>query len=125
VAGVVAEERGERVRGAAVGEGAARLQVRHHHRALRVQDLGGLGHEVDAAEDDDVAVHLLRRLGELQRVADHVGQVLDLGFLVIMGQDDRIPLLLQAEDLVLVVDAELRRGAHGGPQGARAVEERG
>src|SRR5438034_6333283 len=46
----------------------------------RVHDLGRLGHEMHAAEVDDVGVlHLRRHEGELEGVADEVGDFQDLG----------------------------------------------
>ena len=71
-------------------ERAAGLEVRQQHPLAGRQDRRGLRHEVHAGEDD----HLGRRLrglpGEAQRVADEVGDVLHLGSLVVVRQDDRV-----------------------------------
>ena len=88
---------------AAVGERTARLEVRDHHGPLGIQDLRGLGHEVDAAEGDHVALHARGGLGQRQRVADEVGEVLDLGLLVVVRQQHRAALALEREDRLLDV----------------------
>ena len=109
----------EAIDGAAVGERAARLHVGHEHDTLGVQDFRRLGHEVHAGEDDDVRLGLLRRLRELQRIADDVREVLDLTLLVVVSEQDRVALLLQAPDLVVEVQASevsvdgRRRHGHG------------
>ena len=58
--------------------------------------------------------------GEAKRVADVVGDVLDLGALVVVGQDDRVPGFCQAADLRLkrrdLVRRLLRRFDHRKPQ---------
>ena len=64
--GVLLDESLELIGRAAVGQRAARLEIRHHHLAGRIQDLGGLGHEVDPAEDDHVLLDPGGRLGEGQ-----------------------------------------------------------
>ena len=47
------------------------------------------------------AVGLRRRLRELQRVADEVGEILDLALLVVVREDHRVALALEALDLGL------------------------
>jgi hypothetical protein len=88
---------------AAVRERAARRQVRDHHGTLRIEDLRGLRHEVDAAERDDVALDPLRGLGQGQRVAHEVGQILHLRLLVVVGQEHGVALALEREDRLLEV----------------------
>ena len=94
-------------RGAAVGERAAGGEVGHHDLARRIQDLRGLGHEVDAAEGDHVALHLLGRLSELERIADEIREILDLGLLIVVGEDHRVALALHARDRGLEIDGDL------------------
>ena len=65
-----------------------------------IQHLGGLGHEPDAAEGDHVALEIAGLAGQLQAVADHVGQFLNLGLLVVVRQQNGLPLLLQVQDFV-------------------------
>ena len=55
----------------------------------RGQDVGRLGHEVHAAEDDVVGLRPGGRLaGELERVAGHVGELDDLVALVVVAEDE-------------------------------------
>jgi hypothetical protein len=44
--------------------------VGHHHDPVRVENLGRLGHEPDAAEGDHVALEIARLAREFQAVAD-------------------------------------------------------
>ena len=103
-------ERLELGRRAAVLEAAAGIHVGQHDDLVGRQDLGGLGHEADAAKGDHVGVGRLRLAAEIEAVADEVGNVLDLGRLVIMGEDDRVALLAQPVDLGAQVEA--LRGWH-------------
>ncbi len=61
---------------------------------------------MDAAEGDDVAVHALGRLGEGQGVAHEVRQVLDLGLLVVVGQEHGVALALELADRLLEIVGE-------------------
>ena len=65
------------------------------------EDRGRLGHEVHAAERDHRLVDLRRGLREAERVADVVGDVLDLGHLVVVRQDHGAALARQLADLGL------------------------
>ena len=78
--------------------------IGHDDDLVGVQDLGGLGHEVDAGEEDDVGRRLLGRLRELERVAQEVGEVLDVALLVVVREQDRVALALEALDLVFEVE---------------------
>ncbi len=100
----------ERVGRAAIGERAARAEVGHDHDPVRVQDLRGLGHEVDAAERDHVAVDLRRGLRERERVAHEVGEVLDLRLLVIVREQDRVARFLELADRAFEIVGDLRSG---------------
>ena len=56
----------------------------------RAQDVGALGHEVHAAEDDEVGLGLAGAvLREAERVADEVGELDHLVALVVMAEDDQ------------------------------------
>src|SRR5262249_42922457 len=68
------------------------------HLTRGIEDLRRLGHEVDAAEDDDLGLGARRLLGEGEAVADEVGHVLDLALLVVVREDDRVELLLESAD---------------------------
>ncbi len=81
------------------GQRAARLQVGDQDRLLRAQELGGLGHEVHAAEHDDLGVGLGRLARQGQRVAGQVGHAVeDLRGLVVVPEDHRPALPLEALD---------------------------
>jgi hypothetical protein len=98
----------ERIGGAAIGQGATGGEVGHHHLAGGVQDLCGLRHEVDAAKHNDVVLRALRDPRQGKRIADVVGEVLDFGFLVVVGQDNRVALFFEAPDLLLELFGEKR-----------------
>ena len=97
---MLAPEFADRLHRAALHQAATRLAIGHHHDALRIQDLGRFGHEPDAAERDHVALELARLARQFQAVADHVGQFLNLGFLVVVRQQNRPALLFQFQDFV-------------------------
>ena len=87
---------GDRVRQRAAGVG-----VGDQHALVRTQDRRGLGHEVHAAEDDRLGVGRGGLLGEPERVPDVVGDVLDLGKLVVVGEDDGLARARERAHLVL------------------------
>ena len=103
-------ERLELVGRAAVLEAAAGVHVGQDDDLVGRQDLRGLGHEADAAKGDHVGVGRLRLARQIEAVADEIGEVLDLGRLVIMGEDDRVALLAQPVDLGAQVEALEARG---------------
>ena len=80
------------VGGDGVGERAAGVGVGDQHRAVRREQLGRLGHEVDAAQHDRRRSARRGQPGQLQRVAHVVSDLLDLRHLVVVGQDQRVPL---------------------------------
>ena len=69
------------------------------------QDLRRLGHEAHAAEGDDFGVGRRGLARQVEAVADEIGEVLDFRLLVIMREDDRVALLLQALDLGEEIEA--------------------
>ena len=75
-----------------VGHRAAGLEVRQDHLLVRLgEDVGALGHEVDAAEEDEFGIAaaggLLR---ELEGVAPEVGELDDLVPLIVVSEDHQI-----------------------------------
>ena len=72
----------------------------YQHGLVWRQDGGGLGHEVDPAEDDHVGVGGGCLAREAQGVPEVVGDVLDLRQLVVVREDDRVSLRRQSADLV-------------------------
>ena len=82
-----------------VGHGAARCRVGNEHGLARVEDGGGLRHEVDAAEHYHVCVHSSRATRELERISREVGDVLHLAAAVVVRQHNGLPLAAQLFDL--------------------------
>ena len=70
-----------------------------------------------AAEDDDVGTGSRGLLRKPEGIAHEVGHVLDLGDLVIMGEDDGVELLFEGEDVARerVELRERQRPAHFEP----------
>src|SRR5439155_11427006 len=85
---------------AALGQTASRLQIRQEDALVRIEHLGRLGHEVDAAENDRARGDSGGGAGQLEAVAGAVGQLLDLSILVIMGQNRGVFANLQTADLI-------------------------
>jgi hypothetical protein len=73
-----------------VGHRAAGREIRQHHLLVRrPHDVGALGHEVHAAEDDVLGGGLRGgQARQLQRVAGEVGELDDLVALVVVAEDD-------------------------------------
>ena len=103
--GVLRPESGELFGGATVLQAASGIHVGQDDDLLRAQDLGGLGHEAHPAKRDDVRIGRLRLATEIQAVADEVRNILDIGRLVIMREDDRVAFLAQPVDLGAQVEA--------------------
>jgi hypothetical protein len=110
-------------RGDAVGERAARVGVGQQDGLLRAQDRGRLGHEVHAAEGDRLGVGGRGPLREAERVADVVGHLLDLGQLVVVGEDDRAALGGERAHLVLQ-RGDVVQGQEGHGERASRARER-
>jgi hypothetical protein len=70
-----------------LGEAAAGALVGDQHRFVVAQDLRRLGHEVHAAEHDDRGIDFGGHPRQRQRITHVVGDVLDLGQLVVVGED--------------------------------------
>jgi len=100
-----------------VGERAAGVEIRQQHRLVGRQDRGGLRHEVDAAERDHVGVRVGGLPRQAERIAHEAGHVLDLGHLIVVGEDDGVPLL--GERAHLAGHARDVVGAQGGRAGRR------
>jgi hypothetical protein len=111
---LLGDEARELVGWTAVGQRAARGEIGDHDARARVQDLRGLGHEVDAAERDHLGVELLGDAGQRERVADVVGEILDDVVLVVVRQHDGVALVLEAFDRVFEAGRfESCDGRHG------------
>jgi hypothetical protein len=87
-------------RGCRVGELTTREHVWKQYRPRGIHDFRGLGHEMDATETDDVRIpDLCRHERELERIADEIRRLQDLGPVIVVGDDDRVALFLQCSDL--------------------------
>src|SRR5581483_4273358 len=71
---------------------------------VRAEHRGRFGHEMHTAEDDDRLVGSGCLPRQRQRIAREIRQVLDLGNLVIVSQDDRFARSAQLADLGDKVD---------------------
>ena len=87
------------VGGDRLGEAAPGARVGDQHRLVVAEDLRRLGHEVHAAEHDRRRVDLAAMRDSAERVADVVGDVLDLGQLVVVGEDHRVAFGRQLQHL--------------------------
>ena len=75
---------------------------------MRIDDLGGLRHEMDSGENDDLSLRFAGKPCELEGVAPQVGHaVKDVGRHVVVGQHDRVAFHLELVDLV---DDRLEKG---------------
>ena len=68
---------------------------------------------MDAAKGDDIGFGFRRAVSEAERIADVVGQLLDLGDLVVVCEDDGVALFFEAADFV--------GQKHGGTMDPRAA----
>ena len=109
VIGIIAPELAHRLDRAAIHQAATGAAVGDHDHAVGIERLGGFGHEPHAAKGDHVAFEITGLARQLQAVADDVGQLLDLGFLVVMRQQDGVAALFQFQDLF----GDSGRGQHG------------
>ena len=89
------------VGGDRVGQRAAGAEIGDQDRLLGREDRRGLGHEVHAAERDDLGFGARAFAREAERVAHEVGDVLDLGPLVVVGEDDGVARACELADLGL------------------------
>ncbi len=92
-----------------VGHGAAGMFVRNDDGLAGIQNGRGFGHEMDAAEHDAFRIDLGGLAGEFKGVAVEVSDVLDVGQLVVVGQDDRLAFVLQFTDFIVDVHGKSPR----------------
>ena len=77
------------------GERTAGSQIGNEHRLVRVDELRGLGHEMHAAENDDVGIGLGRFHCERQRVSDDIGdRIENFRNLIVVREYDRVAFAL-------------------------------
>ena len=95
-AGVLGLPRPQLLGGDRLGQAAPGPLVGDQDRLVVGEDLRRLGHEVDAAEDDRRRLDVGRDPRQPERVADVVGDLLDLRQLVVVGQDHGVALAAPA-----------------------------
>ncbi len=124
--GVLGAPRTDLVGGHRRRERASGQRIGEQHARIRRQNRGRLGHEVHAAEHDQRRVALRGTLGELERIADEVREILDRGDLIVVGEDQRIAFAPQpcdsGDERLVVHRADLSVGLDRG--GRRRVEHR-
>ena len=96
--GVGFAEGPELARRAGVFKAAPGIHVGEDHCLLGAKDLGGVGHELDPAKRDHVGIGRRRLARQFKAVAHEVGDVLNVGRLIVMREDHRVLLLTEAVD---------------------------
>ena len=81
-------------------------RVGDQHGLVVGEDLGRLRHEVHPAEHDGGRIDLGGNPRERQGVTDVVGDVLDLGHLVVVGEDDGVAILGEGEHLLAPIGGQ-------------------
>ncbi|PQM47514.1 hypothetical protein C1Y40_02279 [Mycobacterium talmoniae] len=104
-----------------VGQRAPGPLVGDQHGLVRAQNLGGLGHEVHAAEHDGVLGGVGGDPRQRQRITDVVGDILDGGQLVVVRQHGGVACPRQAANL----GGPLLIGVHPGIAGGRVDDAGG
>ena len=120
--GMLVAEGGEFVGRAAQVERAGRVQVGHQDAFFRAEDFGGFAHEAHAGHDQRLGRVVAAEARHFQRVghaaAGFLGQVLQVGVDVVVGDQHRVAFLQQA------LDAVLQRGFLRRPTAWRACAPR-
>ncbi len=103
VVGVGIAEGREFIDGTAQIERTLGLQGRHQYPLVRAQDLGGLPHEANPGDDQGLRGMIPTKAGHLERVTDEtatgLGQCLDLGIRVVVGNQHGLTLFQQCLDV--------------------------
>jgi hypothetical protein len=92
--------RPHRLYGATFDEAAACLAVRNHYDLAGIEDTGDFRHEPHAGKGDYVTLELARLARQLQAVTHHVGQFLNLRFLVMVREQNGPARLLQVDNFI-------------------------
>ena len=88
----------EFLRRAGVLKAASRIHVGQHDDLLRAEYFRRVGHEFDPAKGNHLGIGRRCFLRQFKAVADIIGEILNLGPLVIVREDDRVALLLDPRD---------------------------
>ena len=107
--GVLLEVGFQLVGGAGLLEGAAGVFVGEDDCFVGIENLGSLGHKVDAAETDDVGIGFPCLIRETEGVAHIIGDVLNGTHLIVVGENDGVLFFFEAND----VFDEVQSGGHG------------
>ena len=90
-----------------IGQRTAGAEVRDKHGLAGVQQLGGLGHEVNACQYDNVGIGIHCTLRQGERITRYIGDAVEnLRCLVVVCEDNGILFLLQ------LIDRRNVRGMH-------------
>lgn len=82
-----------------VRHGAVGRRLGEQHALVRVEQLGRLAHELDAGEHDGALRQVDGEARQGERVAHVVGEGLNLGWHVVVGEDHGVLFALEALDL--------------------------
>ena len=81
------------------GQGTTGPFVGNQDNFVRVEEFGGLGHEVHTGQHDNFSIGFCGSSGQRQRIAADVGNTMkDLWCLIVMGKHDRVAPLLEIVD---------------------------
>ncbi len=106
---VLVAEGFEAVRRARIFKTAPGAHIGQHNGFTGREDFCSLGHEFDPAKGNDIGVGGGGLARQVERVADKIGNVLDLRVLVIVGQDDGVSFPSKPVDLGLQVQRRVDR----------------
>jgi hypothetical protein len=93
----------ELVGGDCLGEAASGTFVGNEDRLVHAEDLGGLGHEVDAAKHDLRCFDFGGHTTQAERIAGVMRDVLNLGQLIVVRQNDGVFFLGELQHLLTPV----------------------
>src|SRR5579875_393306 len=91
----------ELLRGDRLGERASGIDIGNEHCSVLSENRSGLGHEMHAAEDDDLMLAGGSLTRERKGVTGAICHILDLRALVVVGKDEGIALARQHAHLLL------------------------
>lgn len=93
----------------AVSKRATSIQVRTDHGFVRTQEFACLSHEVHATHNHYLGIGFCSFTSQSQRVANKVGDVLNLTYRIVVGEDNSIFLLAKLSDFSFQVQGFVNR----------------
>ena len=96
--GILLQKFGKSIRRTGVGQRTPGFGFGQQHLLLRSEDLCGLGHKMDAREEQDRRIRFSSLCRKRQTIPGKVGDLLDFGQGIVMGQDDGVFLSFQCTD---------------------------